>query len=306
MKEPEVPLREACEPLRRDGAFTVGISVGTTASNCEYRGASVSKTHTGRVSANRLKVSSLEKILTILGNRGKKPPNRFLLLRRQVLYPPELRARVEVLIDFKTLQSLSSPAKTLSGSEEHAGGKARPGSHAIGTNRHAVFSIKERLVHRARDCAQLVCSCTRPGWRIARGERLFTSFIHFIVGLFFWLAGIWRSPLFRRLFRLGTVRFTHKNRIAGLAKGFGSPNGATNAQRYPPARIGCGILESTVSMYNFVRLRFLVGCAVAASILDLRGLLLRAPSANIPATSTRTSRFPPTGRCSRRMDVRAP
>jgi hypothetical protein len=82
------------EPLRRDGAFTVGISVGTTPSNCGYRGASVSKSHTGRVSANRLNVSSLKKILTILSNRDKNPPNRFLLLRRQVLYPPELRARV--------------------------------------------------------------------------------------------------------------------------------------------------------------------------------------------------------------------
>ena len=29
------------------------------------------------------------------------------LLRRQVLYPPELRARVRVLIDFKTLQNLN-------------------------------------------------------------------------------------------------------------------------------------------------------------------------------------------------------
>ena len=38
------------------------------------------------VFANRLKVSSLEKNLTSLGNRGRYPPKRFLLITNQMLY----------------------------------------------------------------------------------------------------------------------------------------------------------------------------------------------------------------------------
>jgi len=54
----------------------------------------MSKVSQWSVSANCLGVSRLERSLTAMNNRVPNPAIRFSLLRRQVLYPPELRARV--------------------------------------------------------------------------------------------------------------------------------------------------------------------------------------------------------------------
>jgi hypothetical protein len=76
------------------GPKTVGTFVGTTASNRKDQRATMSKVSQWSVSANCLGVSRLERSLTAMGNRVPNPAIRFSLLRRQVLYPPELRARV--------------------------------------------------------------------------------------------------------------------------------------------------------------------------------------------------------------------
>ena len=65
--------------------FTVGISLGTTPNNRAYQRVSVSKSLNGGITANSLGLSSLEKILTALGNGGKSPPNRFILRVKQAL-----------------------------------------------------------------------------------------------------------------------------------------------------------------------------------------------------------------------------
>ena len=79
------------------GLKTMGAFLGTTVGNREDQRAIVSKHIPRAVFAKYLRLSSLEQFLPTVGNPAIHPLIRFLLLRRQVLYPPELRARVTSL-----------------------------------------------------------------------------------------------------------------------------------------------------------------------------------------------------------------